>query len=359
MAVPAGAPGRLKVLILKPSSLGDVIHALPVARLLRQQHPGSEIHWWLGKDLMPLLEEDPDISRLIPFNRRRWWSATCPTGLWHTVKEARREHYDLVIDLQGLMRSAVFAWLSRGAFTAGVLDKREGAPALYDLAVERPSASTHAVDWYLAVARAIGLDTDRSFEWIPLRASAAMEVRRKWQVNGWRWAVLCPGARWENKVWPLQSFIDLSRKLLREHRDLKIVVIGGREDMTRGRVLHSVDHDRILDLTGCTTLSEMVEWIRLADVTITNDTGPMHVAAALGRPVIAFFGPTAPERTGPYGQMDHVLRTSLPCQPCLQRHCRFEEYMACLHQITPDEAAARTASFLGRLPEYSGTGSRH
>jgi heptosyltransferase-1 len=110
--------------------------------------------------------------------------------------------------------------------------------------------------------------------------------------------------------------------------------------------LHTVDRERVLDLTGCTSLREMVEWIRLAEVTVTNDTGPMHVAAALGKPVVAFFGPTAPERTGPYGQIDRVLRASLPCMPCLQRRCHFEESMACLHRITPAQAAVRTAGFL-------------
>lgn len=336
----------MKVLILKPSSLGDVIHALPVARLLRLQHPGCEVHWWLSKDLLPLLEGDPDISRLIPFNRRRWWSPNCPTGLWHTVKEARQERYDLVIDLQGLMRSALFAWLARGAFTVGVLDRREGGSALYDLAIERPAQNAHAVDWYLSAAKAIGLDTGRKFDWIPLKPLVEAEVRRKWCVEGTRWVVLCPGARWDNKVWSLNSFVELSRQLLHQHNHLKLVIIGGREDMARGRVLHEVDSNRVLDLTGCTSLAEMVEWIRLADVTITNDTGPMHVAAALHKPVVAFFGPTAPERTGPYGQLDQVLRAALPCMPCLQRRCHFEEHMACLHQITPAQAFARAVPFL-------------
>lgn len=339
-------PVRLKVLILKPSSLGDVIHALPVARLLRLQHPGCEVHWWLSKDLLPLLEGDPDISRLIPFNRRRWWSPSCPTGLWHTVMQARQEQYDLVIDLQGLMRSALFAWLARGAFTVGVLDRREGGSALYDLAVERPGPKSHAVDWYLSVARAIGLDTKMDFVWLPEKPAIAAELRRKWRVEGARWVVLCPGARWDNKVWPLNSFVELSRKLLHQHPDVKLVVLGGREDVARGQILHGVDPDRVLDLTGCTSLTEMVEWIRLAEVTVTNDTGPMHVAAALGKPVVAFFGPTSPERTGPYGQIDQVLRTELPCTPCLQRRCHFEESMACLHRITPDHALAKSAAFL-------------
>jgi len=147
-------------------------------------------------------------------------------------------------------------------------------------------------------------------------------------------------------MWPLNSFAELSRKLLLEHPDLKLVVIGGREDMGRGRILHSTEPDRVLDLTGCTSLTEMVEWIRLAEVTVTNDTGPMHVAAALRKPVVAIFGPTAPERTGPYGQVDKVLRATLPCAPCLQRRCHFEESLACLHRIKPEQAFSQSARFL-------------
>jgi ADP-heptose:LPS heptosyltransferase len=90
----------------------------------------------------------------------------------------------------------------------------------------------------------------------------------------------------------------------------------------------------------------MIEWIRLSQVVVTNDTGPMHVAAALQKPVVAFFGPTSPERTGPYGQIDQVLRTSLPCVPCLRRQCHIEETMACLHAITPQHALAHASVHL-------------
>lgn len=331
-------PLPLKALILKPSSLGDVIHALPVARLLRQQRPGCEIHWWLGKDLLPLLEGDPDVSRLIPFNRRRWWAPTHPTGLWQTVKQAREERYDLVIDLQGLLRSALFAWLARGAFTIGVMDRREGGSAFYDVAVDRPGHKSHAVDWYLSVAKALGLETAMEFDWLPVRSKVQAEISRKWPLNGATWIAMCPGARWENKQWPLGYFTDLTRKLLAARPDLQVVVIGGREDERRGKVLHEVSPDRVLDLTGCTSLSEMIEWIRVSALTITNDTGPMHVAAALKKPVVAFFGPTAPERTGPYGQTSQVLRERMDCVPCLRRRCSFEENMACLHRISSDRA---------------------
>ena len=336
----------LKVLILKPSSLGDVIHALPVARLLRRQYPHCEIHWWLSKDLLPLLEGDPDITRLIPFNRRRWWAPNCPTGLWQTVRAARHERYDLVIDLQGLLRSALFGWLANGAFTVGVLDKREGGSAFYDLAIDRPGYHSHAVEWYLSIAKALGLKVDMGFEWLPERPLVKAEIHRKWPLDDVSWIVFCPGARWENKQWPLKNFAELADDILHQHASAKIVILGGREDAPKGQILHQRHPERILDLTGCTSLAEMVEWIRISRVVVTNDTGPMHVAAAMSKPVVAFFGPTAPERTGPYGQIDKVLRANLACMPCLQRRCRNEENIACLHAIRVGEAAAQTSALL-------------
>jgi lipopolysaccharide heptosyltransferase II len=198
----------------------------------------------------------------------------------------------------------------------------------------------------LAVAKAIGLPVDAGYAWLPERPAVTAEIRRKWNVNGARWVVFCPGARWDNKQWPLHSFSDLARQLLRDYQDVRVVVLGGREDASRGSVLHDVAPDRVLDLTGCTSLAEMIEWIRLSQVVVTNDTGPMHVAAAMQKPIVAFFGPTAPERTGPYGQIEQVLRLSLPCAPCLQRRCHIDETLACLRGITPQTAAVRTAVHL-------------
>jgi len=336
----------LKILILKPSSLGDVIQALPVLRLLKLHWPESEIHWWIDSSLAPLLEGDRDLAGIVRFERRRWASPQHWPEMFHSVQWMRAQNFDLVIDLQCLARSGAFAWLANGKTLVGLDEIREGARGFYDIAVRRASWHTHAVDWYLAVAKAIGLDPGRAVDWLPENRAVAAEVRRKWRIDGARWVVLCPGARWENKMWPLKSFVELSHRLLQEHADLKLVVIGGREDMGRGRVLHSADPDRVLDLTGCTSLTEMVEWIRLAEVTVTNDTGPMHVAAALKKPVVAIFGPTAPERTGPYGQIDRVLRASLPCIPCLQRRCHFEEALACLHRIKPEQAVRQSSLFL-------------
>ena len=189
----------LKVFILKPSSLGDVVQALPVLRLIKRQHPASEIFWWLDSNLVPLLKGDRDLAGIIPFNRQRWTSPFRWGEVWHSVREIREHRFDWVIDLQSLMRSGVVAWLANGARTMGLDDAREGARGFYDLIVPRPSYHTHAVDWYLGALPLLGVPVDKDFVWLPEQPEVSRAVRDRWHPEGGRWIALQPGARWENK----------------------------------------------------------------------------------------------------------------------------------------------------------------
>ena len=331
---------RLKILILKPSSLGDVVHALPVLRLLKLHLPQSEIFWWLESSLVPLLEDDSDLAGIFSFQRKHWSSPRTWPELWTIVRAMRRHRFDWAIDLQGLARSALFAWLANAGLTIG-LDNlregaREGARLYYDLLVPRAPKHTHAVDRYLAVLPRLGIPVHGRFQWLPDLPRTAAQVRTKWQPGSARWIILLPGARWDNKRWPVENFGDLTRRMLTLAPDLKFVVLGTAADQPLGREITAVDPQRCLDLTGQTSLLEMIEWVRLGELVITNDTGPMHIAAALRKPVIALFGPTDPAGTGPYGQPENVLQTtSLPCVPCMSGRCAYEQPLACLRQLTP------------------------
>jgi heptosyltransferase I len=328
----------LKVLILKPSSLGDVIHALPVARLLRRHFPGAEIHWWLNRELIPLLERDPDIRRLVPFDRKRWARPAGWGVVVGTLRDLRAEHYDWVLDLQSLARSSVVGWLACGRFTAGLRDWREGAPLLYDIAIPRPSPQTHAVDWYLELLRHLNVPVDRHFEWLPENPDGATLVRSRWpQLTSGRWIALQPGARWHNKRWPAESYRELARRLLAQDPNLQIAVLGGRDEAALAETIVTIGSHRVLNLAGRQSLPELVETLRSVDLLVTNDTGPMHIAVALGKPVVALFGPTDPRRTGPYGQLNHVLHVDgLECAPCLKARCRYHEPIACLTRLSVD-----------------------
>ena len=230
----------------------------------------------------------------------------------------RNQEFDWVIDLQCLARSGLFGWLANGKIMVGLDDPREGARGFYDLVALRPSFHTHAVDWYLRVLPLLGVRETRDFVWLPQRPGIAADIRRKWPLDNVPWISVQPGARWSNKRWPVEYFAELVRLAAGWRADLRFAILGGPEDRSLAPPLLQAAPGRCLDLTGCLSLPEMVEWLRAGALLVTNDTGPMHVAAALGRPVVALFGPTEPRRTGPYGQLDHALRIEIPCAPCLE-----------------------------------------
>ena len=326
----------VKILILKPSSLGDVVQALPVLRSLKRHLPESRIFWWIDSALAPLLESDPDLAGIVRFERRRWAAPQHWGELWRSVRWVRRQSFDWVIDLQCLARSGAFAWLANGGLTVGLDEPREGARMFYDLAARRPSFHTHAVDWYLRVLPLLGLSAASDFDWLPPRPEVAAAIRRRWPVNSSDGIILQPGARWLNKRWPVESFAVLARQILEQFPGVHVAVLGGAEDTALGQAVAGAAGPSCLDLTGRLSLPEMVEWIRSCRLMVTNDTGPMHVAAALGKPVVALFGPTEPRRTGPYGQIQNVLQLSLPCSPCLRSRCHYAKPLECLRALPPE-----------------------
>ena len=251
----------------------------------------------------------------------------------------RAQRFDWVIDLQGLFRSAVFAWLARGKFLIGMDNQREGgregARGFYDVAVRSPKGS-HAVERYLSVLRELGVPVHDRFQWLPGRPQVAAAVKAKWPaVASARWIAIQPGARWPTKCWPTANFAELVRLLSQKYPDVRFAVMGSAEDKSRGETILRAAPEQVLNLCGETSLPEMMEWLRLCKLMITNDTGPMHVAAALGTPLIALFGPTDPHSTGPRGQMENVLRINLPCAPCFKSYCQWKNPMECLTAITP------------------------
>jgi heptosyltransferase I len=342
----------LKILILKPSSLGDVIQALPVLRLLKLHYPASEIFWWLDSALAPLLEGDPDLAGIVRFERKRWGKPQHWPEMLRSIRWLRAQKFDLVIDLQCLARSAAFAWLANGKSLIGLDEVREGARGFYDLAVPRKSFHTHAVDWYLSVLPPLGVPVHNKFTWLPERPAIAAALKSKWPEVGVQasacppddklkrelqpnWIALQPGARWENKRWPVNYFAELVRLLAEKFPGTHFAILGSRDDKPLGEVIFRAAPERCLNLCGAASLPEMIEWVRLCDLMVTNDTGPMHVAAALGKPIVALFGPTEPRRTGPYGQLENVLRVELPCSPCLSSDCTYAKPNECLNAISP------------------------
>ena len=255
--------------------------------------------------------------------------------------------------MQGLARSAFFGWLAKPDILFGLDNQREGARegarGFYDAFPLRSPQGAHAVDRYLSILPLLNVPLHWNFEWLPTRPSALASIQRQWNPGTAPWVILLPGARWNNKRWPVNYFVELVR-LLQKDSQLRFAVLGGSDDKALGQTIAQAAPERCLDLTGKTSLAEMIEWIRVSRLTISNDTGPMHVAAALRKPIVALFGPTDPCSTGPYCQPHNVLQSATPgCVPCFKSNCHFRENLACLHAITPAMVCAKTLSVLANI----------
>jgi lipopolysaccharide heptosyltransferase II len=266
----------------------------------------------------------------------------------------RQHRFDWVIDLQSLARSGAFAWLANGKLLVGLDDGREGARGFYDIVVPRASYLTHAVDWYLAVLKALDVPTSHPFIWLPPRAADATTLRQKWRPGAAEWIIVVPGARWQNKRWPAEYFAVVVQQLARENDQRRFAILGSKDDRLLGETIATAAPQQCLNLAGQTTLGEMIEWLRLGAVVLTNDTGPMHIAAALRKPVVALFGPTEPRRTGPYGQVAQALQTRLECVPCMKGECNYSQPLECLRAIRPEMVLPRLRTALAMSRASSG-----
>lgn len=317
------------ILLVKPSALGDVVHALPALALLRRRWPAARIDWLVNAPFAGLLESHPCLDGVVRFERAAWRRAWGLPALMGALRGAR---YDLAIDLQGLARSALLSAWTGAATIAGFAAAREGAPLLYTDRVAG-GGERHAVERCLDVVDALGCGREPVQFALPREPSA--EAWAQATLPAAPFAALLPGTNWPTKRWPAERFAALVRPL-RERFGLSSVLAGGADATAlAGRIPAD------LDLTGRTTLPQLVALLRRAALVVTNDSGPMHLAAALDRPMVALFGPTSPIRTGPYRRDDAVLRLEMPCAPCFSRRCLHTSCMAWLEADAALRAAER------------------
>ena len=325
----------MRILIIKPSSLGDVIHALPAVNLIRRRHPYAEISWLINDTLVSLLKNSPVIDELIPFPRQQFGRLTQFPKFCDFLDGLRIHEFDLVVDLQGLFRSGLMAWATNAPRRVGLSDAREGAQLFYTEIVK--TRRLHAVHRYLLTSRY--LDCESGPVEFPLGSSAEDElVVEKLLPKSRPLIAVNPSARWGTKLWGADNFAALLDRLPAD----QIVLTGSAseagevEKIGRGRC----------NLAGKTDLAQLAELYRHCALLITNDSGPMHLAAAVGTPVVAIFGPTDPNLTGPYGKRHIVIRSGISCSPCLKPYCAHVPQMECMDLVSVEQVLAAANPFL-------------
>ena len=321
-----------KILIIKPSSLGDIVHTLPFLAAVHNRFPQAEIHWVVARGLHRFLEGHPMITKLWIMDKDEWKKIP---RLHRSIPEIIRfarglaaEQFDVSIDLSGLLRSGLITWAAGAWERLGFSDSDEGSPFFYTHKV-RGGENIHAIDRYLKLARLLGCDVSTVEHPMPPMAEAEVDF----SCLPERFCVIAPSAGKEANRWPAERFGQLAAGL-----PLCSVVVSNRADAPVVDEVVAASRGRAISMAGKTGLQELAALISRAEFFISNDTGPMHIAAALGIPVFAIFGPANPVRTGPYGTEHTIIRKEMSCSPCYRQNpC---SHWRCMQDLTVTEVLA-------------------
>jgi lipopolysaccharide heptosyltransferase I len=334
-----------RIALIKPSALGDIVQTLPVLTALRRRYPDAHISWLVNRTYEALLRDHPDLDDVLPFDR-----GAAKHGLWRAarncagfLRDFRARRFDLVIDLQGLLRSGLFTAASGAARRVGLSSAREGAVWFYtDVVPVADFGSIHAVDRYWLVAEALGAG-DGPIEFRlpveePARAwaeSALGDCPRPWLAFG-------VGSRWVTKRWPPEQFAALARRAQAQFGGTVVFVGGGDEaELSLSTGSHLAGPWR--NLCGQTTLPQLTALLARADVMVANDTGPLHLAAALGRPIVAPYTCTKVALNGPFGQATRAVETRVYCAGSYVKKC---SRLDCMTELTSERLWPHLESIL-------------
>jgi lipopolysaccharide heptosyltransferase I len=363
-----------RILLVKPSAVGDVIHTLPILVKLRARYPNARIDWLLNPPIAELVGRHPALTNVVPFARHdfarigRSWSATA--SLFRLLKSIHQTHYDLVVDLHGQFRSGLLTLASGAAvrigfdrprrrtqknsrqmvpdaYRHGWTGTREGAWVAYSHRIPVPTLDVHAIDRYLWLTPLLGLDDGPPDFSVPIPPESRAEVTEVLKSHGVidrPFAVLVPGTVWETKHWRREGFAEVGRHLQQTGR--AVVLAGSAKERPRCQAVVAACPGAC-DLSGQTTLSQLAALIERADVCVTNDSGSMHLTVALGKPVVSIFGPTDSMWVGPYRRPHAIVQASVPCAPCYLRKLRFcPNDHQCMREVTGEMVIERLEQIL-------------
>jgi len=338
-----------KILVIKLSAIGDVIQTFPMVEALKHQYPQAQIDWLVEEDASDLLAGHPALNRVIVSRRKSWqkhlWGKRAIRNILkdigNFINELRSVKYDWVIDNHGLLKSGLLVFLSRGVRKIGF----KPSPGIADegnylFTNERYQAlpiERHALERYLDLIAQLGVSVDPFVLKYSVPAESLEKAKKLLTENGFfshPLVVIHPMAKWPTKQWPLENFARLANALM--PKEASVVLTGSGQDREALKKIQEQTQypQKVLNLAGQTSLIELAGLFYLSDLVLTTDTGPMHLAAAVKAPLIALFGPTAPWRTGPYGNGHVVLRKAIACSPCFKKKC---DTMECMNSLSVEE----------------------
>ncbi|RPJ79802.1 MAG: lipopolysaccharide heptosyltransferase family protein [Deltaproteobacteria bacterium] len=319
----------MDILVIKLGALGDVINTLPLVVQLKK-HLKAEIHWIVAPLSFPLVSGHPSVDRAILFEKSRWKSS-----IVEVTKAIRSHHFDLVLDLQRILKSGTLCMLAKGKRRIG-FDWKRCKEMTWLFPFERIPASdpsSHMLLQYLEFADYLGIK-ESNVEW-----GLSLSPARPDDLPD-HYVVLNIGATKPANKWTVQGFAALTDELSRQFR-ISTVLTGGSEDMEMAKQIETICSEKPINLTGRTTIHDLKDVLQHARAVVTCDTGPMHLAVALKKEVVALFGPSDHRRTGPF--QGHVIQKNVHCSPCNRKRC---DHPFCMSEITPQDVMKKLTPIL-------------
>lgn len=346
----------MNILIIRLSAIGDVVHALAMVAPLKKKYPGCRITWVIEEETANLLEHYPGIDRVIVSRRKRWLRQIRGGQMFKALRQAaafvkmlRSDRYDLVLDFQGLFKSGIIAFLSRSKRKIGYRNARELSPLFYSEYAPATAFNDHALKRHQVILNHLGIDhPEVSFApFYSRRDEGKIEdlFRTLGIDRGRKLVVVHPCAGWPTKVWPKEKVAGLCDRLIRE-QSCTVVLAGSYAEEAFINDIAGRTKNKLVSLAGKTKLTELACLIARADLVASTDSGPMHLACAVGTPVVAIMGPTAPWRTGPFGDSCSVIRKEISCSPCYQKKKCPHGHHRCMMDISVEEVFKTCCNYL-------------
>jgi len=369
------------ILVRGVNWVGDAVMTMPALRALRRAHPGSRISLLVRPSVSPLFEHDPTIDEIIVYSEEYAGIA----GRLKLARMLRKRNFCRAFLLQNAIDAAALAFLAGIPKRTGYSRDGRGFLLTEAVAFDAHARGLHHIDYYLTLLSRVGIDAGTSAPWIFLLTEERLKARET--LRGLRRPVIAlnPGAAYgSSKRWPPERFAEVAVRTILEAGGSVVILGGPSETRISREVIDKIDaalpaqgkggdgSSTVLDLAGKTTLRELAALIAESDILITNDSGPMHIGYAVGTPLVAIFGSTSPEHTGPVGRDTIVIRKPLECAPCFERTCRRgdlkcmdmissgEVFRAALTLLKPERAVffdrdgtlCRDAHYLSRMEDF-------